>query len=280
VEGRRSVYGWADARPTAAGTGVAAVGAALGVLRWQDLCCLGAAPILRLSHRSLTRLQLQLGSLNNSFMKAEALRTRRLDRMLAQQETTQPPFAQTPGGETTAADSLSPTALPLPKSVEANASNLDQLTRWLSGLGYPGYGYLAPLAANPALVVLTALVQENLEGRVAEALPWVLLTHPDLERGWLVRHAKKHHAQNRLGFLAALAQQLEAAQSTPRAAVLAQLSDLMQTLERARLAREGTLCRESMASAEREWLKETRTELARHWRLLTRLDHDLLSVAV
>lgn len=59
--------------------------------------------------------------------------------------------------------------------------------------------------ANPAAVVLEALLQKDLETRLAEALPWVLLTYPDLHWSWLVRHAKLQDAQNRLGFLVALA---------------------------------------------------------------------------
>ena len=40
----------------------------------------------------------------------------------------------------------------------------------------------------------------------------------------------------------------------PRPPVLTELSNLTRTFEKERLVVEGTLCRESMADAEREWL--------------------------
>ena len=50
-------------------------------------------------------------------------------------------------------------------------------------------------------------------------------------------------------------------------------------LEHSRLAREDTLCRESMPPAERRWLAINRSPLARHWNLLTGLTVDQLSYA-
>jgi hypothetical protein len=93
---------------------------------------------------------------------------------------------------------------------EGAAADAGQLARQLSGLGYPGFAHLRPRKANPAAVVLEALLQKNLEVRLAEALPWVLLTYPDLDWSWLVRHAKLHDVQNRLGFLVAVAKNLAA----------------------------------------------------------------------
>ena len=52
-----------------------------------------------------------------------------------------------------------------------------------------------------------------------------------------------------------------------------------QHLERARLAREDTLCRESMSPPERNWLGTTRSALARHWNLLTGLTAEQPSYA-
>jgi len=104
------------------------------------------------------------------------------------------------------------------------------------------------------------------------------LTYPDLDWGWLVRHAKLQDAQNRLGFLVALAKDL-AAERVGSESALGQLSAVEQQLEHARLAREDTLCRESMPKAERHWLKANRSALARHWNLLTGLTSDQLSYA-
>jgi hypothetical protein len=99
-----------------------------------------------------------------------------------------------------------------------------------------------------------------------------------LDWSWLVHHAKLQDAQNRLGFLVAVAKNLAADRAELQSA-FKQLSSVEQKLERARLAREDTLCRESMPKAERRWLEVNRSSLARHWNLLTGLTADLLSYA-
>lgn len=174
---------------------------------------------------------------------------------------------------------LSATALPMPEPpAKGDLADAAQLARQLSGLGYPGFQHLRPLKANPAAVVLEALLQDDLETRLAEALPWILLTYPDLDWAWLVRHTKLHDLQNRLGFLVAVAKEL-AADGPELQSAFNQLSAIEQQLERARLAREDTLCRESMPAAERRWLKAHRSAVARHWNLLTGLTADQLSYA-
>jgi hypothetical protein len=135
---------------------------------------------------------------------------------------------------------------------------------------------LRPQKANPAAVVLHALVQKDLEVRLTEALPWVLLKYPDLDWEWLTQHTKLHDVQNRLGFVVAVAKDLASTQSEFEAA-FHPLSAVEQQLERSRLARKDTLCRESMPSAERSWLEENRSPVARHWNLLTGLTADQLS---
>lgn len=174
---------------------------------------------------------------------------------------------------------LSATALPMPEPpTEGHVTDAAQLARQLSGLGYPGFGHLRPRKANPAAVVLEALLQNDLETRLAEALPWVLLTYSDMDWEWLVGHSKLHDVQNRLGFLVAVAKVLAADRPEFESAA-SQLSAIERRLERARLAREDTLCRESMPAAERSWLKAHRSALARHWNLLTGLTADQLSYA-
>jgi hypothetical protein len=54
------------------------------------------------------------------------------------------------------------------------------------------------------------------------------------------------------------------------------LSRWERELEEARLAREGTLCRDSMPEAERTWLRSNRPEAAAHWSLLTGLTAEQL----
>ena len=82
--------------------------------------------------------------------------------------------------------------------------------------------------------------------------------------------------QNRLGFLVGLAKGLTAGRVECQSA-FNQLCAAEEQLERARLARQDTLCRESMPNAERDWLDANRSPLARHWNLLTGLTADQLS---
>lgn len=198
---------------------------------------------------------------------------------LSQLEMGQRPVTSELARTATALYGLPPTALPMPEPASpGEAADPAQLARQLSGLGYPGFQHLRARKANPAAVVFQALLQGDLESRLAEALPWVLLTYPDLDWTWLVRHAKLHDVQNRLGFLVAVAKGL-AADGPEYESAFNQLSAVEQQLERARLAREDTLCRESMPEAERRWLKAHRSALARHWNLLTGLTADQLSYA-
>src|SRR5262249_39113839 len=103
---------------------------------------------------------------------------------------------------------LPATALPIPETTAGETTNPDLLSRQLAGLGYPGFAHLRARKANPAAVILTALQQKDLETRLAEALPWVLLTYPDLDWSWLINQVKLGDAQNRLGFLVAVAKNL------------------------------------------------------------------------
>ncbi len=198
---------------------------------------------------------------------------------LSQLEMGQRPVTPELARAATALYRLPATALPMPEPpTEGDVADAAQLARQLSGLGYPGFAHLRARKANPAAVVLEALLQNDLETRLAEALPWVLLTYPDLDWAWLVRHGKLHDVQNRLGFLVAIAKGL-AADRPEFEPAFNQLSAVERQLEHARLAREDTLCRESMPVAERRWLKAHRSALARHWNLLTGLTADQLSYA-
>ncbi len=175
---------------------------------------------------------------------------------------------------------LPATALPMPESVDAHVpAKPEKLARQLAGLGYPGFAHLrTDSQTNPAALVLEALLQPNLEVRLSEALPWVVLAYPDLDWQWLVDHSKLHDVQNRLGFVVALARAV-AARSVDFSGAVEGLAAVEQQLEHARLAREDTLGRESMPAAERRWLMENRPPVARHWNMLTSLNDDQLSYA-
>ena len=87
-------------------------------------------------------------------------------------------------------------------NLDAQSVENDRLAFDLAALGYPGFSYLTACSKrNPAEVVLSALQVANLESRLAEALPWVLLQYPDLDWKWLVSQAKANELQNKLGFL-------------------------------------------------------------------------------
>ena len=166
---------------------------------------------------------------------------------------------------------LPPTALPLPEPLHVRGVTPDELQRQIASLGYPGFEHVCSKAvSNPAEVVLHAVVRPDLDTRLVEALPWVLSAYTDLNWKWLRDRAKWNNAQNRLGYLVHLAEQTARAWPGRQGAVQV-LSRWEQELEEARLAREGTLCRDSMPESERTWLRSNRPEAAIHWSLLTSL---------
>ena len=129
----------------------------------------------------------------------------------------------------------------------------DKLTQKLAGLGYPGFAHLTSVEAKPAAVLLEALVQPDLEVRLVEALPWVVLHHSNLDWQWLVPEITRRAAQNRLGFIVAIAVELAIADVRER------LQVVLDTLDNVRLHEENTLCRTSTPAAERKWLATTRS---------------------
>jgi hypothetical protein len=106
------------------------------------------------------------------------------------------------------------------------------LARDAAGLGYPGFAHLRSsnwTPKNPGEVLLAALAQDELEPRLVEALPWMVLRYPDVDWRWVVREAKVRDLQNRLGFVVALARQLATRAGDERAGAL---RDLEAQLER------------------------------------------------
>ena len=179
---------------------------------------------------------------------------------------------------------LSPVALPMKAGPETlSSANEDELATDLATLGYPGFSHLKSQwrrrrsRKNPAEVLASALQVSELDSRLTEALPWVLLQFPELNWQWLVSAAKLNDLQNRLGYVTNLARRLaERRGESEKAALLAQQES---ALERSRLAREDTLCHESLTTAERRWLRDHRSPEAKHWGLLTDLSPEHLSYA-
>lgn len=160
---------------------------------------------------------------------------------------------------------------------ERNVNNPAVLAKELAALGYEPLAYLGrETAANPAGVLLSALRQRDLESRLTEALPWVVLAYRDLNWDWLLERTKVHDAQNRLGYVVSLARQLAEKQNR---SVLDTLMEKEDRLRRSRLAAEGTLCQDSMTQAERRWLRDNRPQGAADWNLLTNLKADDLPYA-
>jgi len=172
---------------------------------------------------------------------------------------------------------LSPVALPLQQDASESWDSA-KLARAVADLGYPGFRFSRRgRKRNPAVVLLSALAADELEVRVAEALPWLVVHYPDLDWAWLLREAKQRDLQNRLGFVVTLGRRVAEKQSTE--AVRQSLRQVEETLSRARLVREDTLCQRTLSDAERQWLRQVRPADARYWNLLTDLDSEKLPYA-
>jgi transcriptional regulator with XRE-family HTH domain len=168
---------------------------------------------------------------------------------------------------------LSPVTLPLPPlALQATPVEPDKLAASLAGLGYASFARLARsrTGLNPAELVVRALAHADLDPRLVGALPWVLATFCDLDWSWLVAQGRLLNLQNRLGFLVTLTSRPETHEQTRKA---------LASLESSRLSTEGTLCRESMSQAERNWVRKHRSPDAAHWNLLTTLTPDQLTHA-
>lgn len=162
------------------------------------------------------------------------------------------------------------------RTVKANSE--DVLAAEIAALGYPGFSQVkARRKRNPAEVLLSALSARDLNSRLTEALPWVLLKYPDLDWQSLIKEAKVRDLQNRLGFLISVARKLAEKQGDSEKAELLRSNEAL--LERSRLLLEDTLCHDSLSKAEREWLKNSRSQEAKYWRLLTDLTPEHLSYA-
>src|SRR3989442_2931578 len=98
---------------------------------------------------------------------------------------------------------LSPTVLPMPDDLQKPpAKNSEKLAEDLAALGYPGFSYMRQRKKrNPVEVLFAALGQKDLEPRLTEALPWLVLNYADLNWDWLLPRVKANNLQNRLGYV-------------------------------------------------------------------------------
>src|SRR5271163_4580035 len=180
----------------------------------------------------------------------------------------------------------SPTWLPLREEGVGAPGDSDKLRSELAALGYPGFAHVrGKVRRNPAEVLLNALNKSDVDTRVVEGLPWLAFTYASLDWDWAVRNAKLHDLQNRLGFVTTLAGRLGASPlEAPRLGRQPsdeqrsrRLKEYTAVLERSRLAKEDTLCHDSLTEAERKWLRVNRPAEASHWNLLTDMQAENLS---
>jgi transcriptional regulator with XRE-family HTH domain len=171
---------------------------------------------------------------------------------------------------------LPATALPL--SASAAPLSPDVAAGSLNALGYEAFGHVRPArAVNPAELLVRTLRNKQVEARVVEALPWLLVRYPDLDWQWLVSNAKQHDLQNRLGFVVTLARELAERRDDARAA--APLRCWERSLEESKLEKEDSLAGEALTDAERRWLRTNRSPEAVQWNLLSNLGVEALTGA-
>jgi transcriptional regulator with XRE-family HTH domain len=172
---------------------------------------------------------------------------------------------------------LAPVFLPLSDPVRwlSGSDPNEEFARQLGHLGYPGLSYnRGRPRVNPAELLVGALMQPKLETRLTEALPWLAATYAEMDWNWVARQSKVNDAQNRVGFVVALARQY--AEKKAMFQVAGTLHAVEKLLERSRLEREDTLCNDGLTNAEREWLKVHRPPNANAWHLLTDLSEEQL----
>lgn len=161
---------------------------------------------------------------------------------------------------------VAPTVLPV-SDASVNASP-DDFARELASLDYPGFAHLrrGTKKLNPATFLVNALASRNLEARVAEGLPWLVLRYPDMDFDWLLPQARLKNLQNRLGFCVTLARL-----AAPNRALVKPEQELAES----KLAKEDSFCRQ-LSEPERRWLESHRSAEARQWNLLSDLRPDSL----
>jgi len=163
-----------------------------------------------------------------------------------------------------------PTVVPCDSSACDRRATTDSLAKKLSALGFPGFQYMrAGWTRNPAEVLLDALRQDDLDSRVAEALPWVLLNYPDLDRDWLLRETRVRNLTNRLGFVVSLAMQVEVRRARNTTAVYQRLAELEKLLKQSRLEAEFTFGSRLNSARQQEWVRQNRSAQAEQWHVLT-----------
>lgn len=146
-------------------------------------------------------------------------------------------------------------------------------------LGYGGFAHLRKgRRLNPTELLLRTLRANDVDGRVVEALPWLLVRYPELRWDWLVRLVKQEDLQNRLGFLVSLAVGLAEARHDDKATAV--LRSWERRLELSRLIRTDSFSRSALTRAERHWLAGNSSPEGKHWNVLSTLTAATLRDAI
>jgi hypothetical protein len=119
------------------------------------------------------------------------------------------------------------------------------------------------------------LGRNNVEARLVEALPWLLVTYPNVNWPWLVRTAKQNDLQNRLGFLVSVARDVATKQGNTDVAEA--LGRWEAVLENSRLQKEDAFAQDALTQAERTWLRNNRSQAAAQWNLLTTVNAETVA---
>ena len=170
---------------------------------------------------------------------------------------------------------MAPTVLPVR---DAKTLTSDQAAKALGVLGYEPFAYLARgRRLNPAEVLVAVLRTDDVDVRVVEALPWLMVRYSDLNWEWVVRSVKQDDGQNRLGFVLSLGKGLAESLSDSKAAT--SLGEWEQRLEKSRLQEDDTFSRHTLTKAEAHWLRAHRSPEAARWNLLSTLSVESLQHA-
>jgi transcriptional regulator with XRE-family HTH domain len=172
---------------------------------------------------------------------------------------------------------MPPTDLPIEKELEnVRPATNEKFVGQLAAYKYPGYSHVkASGLKNPVEVLISALSTDNLEARLVEALPWLLLRFPEIKWNNLVDAAKLRDLQNRLGFLTSIA--LKLAEKSGDTEKAAEFKRRLNELEKSRLVKEDTLCCQNMTKAEKRWILQNRSAEAEHWNIISDLLAEHLS---
>lgn len=164
---------------------------------------------------------------------------------------------------------LPPGELPVEPDWENLPEKTDaELAGMLAALDYPKFSHLKKgVKANPAQILFSALKKEILDSRIAESLPWLIFTFPEMDWEKLIKFARIFDLQNRLGFFVSLARRLAEKAGAGQKRRL--LSEIEKSLAKSRLYREDFWG--NLTDAEKKYLKTNRPEDAKYWRVLSDL---------